>query len=278
MPLAHLFGASGYTRGDIRDYKPLFEKLSTQSSKLKATSDSKEVKTLIDDIEQLETALKESEQIKITDLVREHAEKALAVEINEGKDSHPNLQKAYKVSKYLYQIPRVGGYIKDPKTKEELQKTRDTKDRLFRKRTAHEILEQGIYPTCSDFGIVFKSLMIALEVPSVYVEMFHEDYLLDKKFHGHVVVKIQAGEKWYYIDPQNNQKRVSETLEELFPLVFYKEGLDSWDIGIRSYSDMHKARQESLEELMERYKDMLKKIYEKKLELTEKILHSQNVQ
>lgn len=219
-----------------------------------------------------EKYLQESEQVKITDLIREHAKKAMSVEINQGKDSHPNLQKAYKVSKYLYQVQRIDGYIKDPKTKEELQKTRDTKDRIFRQRTAHEILEQGLYPTCSDIGIVFKALMLALDVPSVYVEMFHEDYLFGKNFSGHVVVKIHAGDKWYYIDPQNNQKRVSATLEELFPLILYKEGLDSWDIGIRCYDDMHKAKEEHLDELMNRYKEMLKIIYDRKIEKADEII------
>lgn len=216
--------------------------------------------------------LQESEQIKITDLVRAHAEKAMETQINEGKDSHPNLKKAYKVSKYIYQIPKIEGYIKDPKTKEELQKTRETKDKIFRKRTAHEILEQGIYPTCSDIGIIFRALMISLEVPSIYVETFHEKYLLGEDFYGHVVAKIQAGDMWYYIDPQNNQKRVSESLEELFPLILYREGLDSWDIGIKSYDDMHKAKEKNLEELMNRYKDMLKIIYEKKIERADEII------
>ncbi len=218
--------------------------------------------------------LQESEQIKITDLVRLHANKAMDVEINQGNDAHPNLQKAYKVSKYIYQIPKISGFISNPKTTEDLLKNEVLKDKVFRKRTVHQILEEGIFPTCSDIGIVFKALMVTLNVPSIYVETFHEDYLLGKDFHGHVVVKIEAGDKWFYIDPQNNQRRVTETLEELFPYILYKAGLDSWDIDIRGYEDIHKAKLDHLEELMNRYKDLLKINYDKKVKLADEIMQN----
>jgi len=216
--------------------------------------------------------LQESEQIKITDLVREHAKKANAVEINQGKDAHPNLQKAYKVAKYMYQLKNIDGYIAKPASKEEAQKNNEIKDSVFRKRTLQQILEEGIYPTCSDEGIVFRGLMIALEVPVAYVETFHEDYLFGREFHGHVIGKIQAGDKWYYIDPKNNQKRVMETEEELFPYVIYREGLDSWDIGIKSYDDMHSAKKEDIKELLERYKSVFGKIFEKKIKRADEII------
>ncbi len=216
--------------------------------------------------------LQESGQIKITGLVQEHAQKANAIEINQGKDAHPNLQKAYKVSKYMYQLPNIDDYIQKPKNREEIQKNHELKNSLFRKRTLHEILEQGVYPTCSDEGIVFRGLMVALSVSTAYVEAFHEDYLLGKKFHGHVMGKIQLGDKWYYIDPKNNQRRVVKTEQELFPLVVYREGLDSWDIGIKGYDDMHKAKRENTAELMEKYKKMLSSIYNAKIKLADGII------
>ena len=215
--------------------------------------------------------LQESGQIQITDLVREHAKRASEVEITAGKDTHPNLQKALKVAKYTYSLPRIEGYIRNPKSDEERQQNEAIRDRIFRKRTIQEILEQGIYPTCSDIGIVFRGLMIALEVPTAYVETFHEDYLLGKEFHGHVVGKIQAGDKWYYIDPQNNEKRVIKTEEDLFPLIVFKEGLDSWDVGIKGFDDMHRLKLENIDMLMIRYKDIVGKIYAGKLEMADKI-------
>ena len=215
--------------------------------------------------------LQESGQIQITDLVREHAQKASEVEITASKDTHPNLLKALKVAKYIYSLPRIEGLIRNPKSDEERQQNEAARDRIFRKRTVQEILEQGIFPTCSDIGIVFRGLMIALDVPTAYVETFHEDYLLGKKFHGHVVGKIQAGDKWYYIDPQNNERRVSKTEEDLFPLIIFKEGLDSWDIGIRGYDDIHKLRLENIDMLIDKYKEIVRKIYEGKLEMADKI-------
>jgi hypothetical protein len=71
--------------------------------------------------------LQESEQIKITKLVQEHANKALAIEINQGKDAHPNLQKAYKVSKYLYQLKKIDGFIDRVKSPEDAQTNNELK-------------------------------------------------------------------------------------------------------------------------------------------------------
>ena len=75
-----------------------------------------------------------------------------------------------------------------------------------------------------------------------------------------------------YIDPKSNEKRVVETEEELFPLIVYKEGLDSWDIGIKSYEDMHRVKKENIKELMERYKKMLAFDCQKKASLADGIV------
>jgi len=216
--------------------------------------------------------LQEGKQTKITDLVRQHAQKAESTETNQGKNSHPNLHKTFKVCKYMYQLSNIDGYIQRPANKQETHKNYKLKDSIFRKRTLHEVLEQGLYPTCSDEGLVFRGLMIALGVPAAYVETFHEDYLLGKKFQGHVIGRIQAGEKWYYIDPKNNDKRVIETEEDLFPLIVYKEGLDSWDIGIRGYEDMHIAKRDNVVELMEKYKKMLAHDCEQKKMFVDEII------
>ncbi|KKQ75506.1 MAG: hypothetical protein US96_C0010G0022 [Candidatus Woesebacteria bacterium GW2011_GWB1_38_5b] len=216
--------------------------------------------------------LRESEQIKITELVREHAEKALAIETNEGKNLHPNLQTALKVVKYiLTKLHKIEGYHK-PNSKDELDQQKKLKDSIFRKRKLQEILKDGYYPTCSDIGIVFRGLMVALGIPTAYVEAFHEDYLLGTSFRGHVLAKVNAGSKWYYIDPENNARRVLNSKKELYPLIVFKEGLDSWDIEIRSYNDMHKLKAENIKSLLTDYKSILQQIYSEKIKLVDKLL------
>lgn len=215
--------------------------------------------------------LKEGVQTKITSRVRKHAKLAKQIELNSGKNLHKNLQLALKVTKYILVELKKHPKYKKPESQKELEEQRKLKETLFRKRTLDEILEEGYYPTCSDIGIVFRGLMITLGVPTAYVEAFHEDYLLDKNFHGHVLGKVKAGNKWYYIDPENNQKRISKTEYELFPLIIFKEGLDSWDVGIKSYGDMHKLKKQNIKTLVKKYKEIVQDIADQKIKEIEKV-------
>ncbi|OGM75109.1 hypothetical protein A2382_03310 [Candidatus Woesebacteria bacterium RIFOXYB1_FULL_38_16] len=217
--------------------------------------------------------LLEGEQTKITSLVKKHAEKAKEILINIRPDLDPNLILAEKVAKYiLTALPEMKGYKSQTNTKKDIDEQRVLKDSLFRKRTANQLLIEGYYPTCSDIGILFRTLMIALGVSTAYVETFHEDYLLGKAFHGHVVGKIFSKGKWYFVDPQNNKQRISKNKTDLFPLIIYKEGLDSWDIKIKGYEDMHKAKKENLNELIKEYKRVIKNNYENKIKMAGEVM------
>jgi hypothetical protein len=71
------------------------------------------------------------------------------------------------------------------------------KDKLFRKRTASEILKSGFTTGCTDRAIVFLALARALGTPARYVETFEKQWLDNPNFNniqGHVFVDIYDGQ------------------------------------------------------------------------------------
>lgn len=204
--------------------------------------------------------LKEGEQTKVTPLVKKHAEKAKQIQVHTCPNLGENLVLAQKVAKYIFtELPKIQGYKSHPSSKEEVEEQRVLKDSIYTKRTADQILSEGYYPTCSDIGVLFRTLLIALDVPTGYVITLHEEYLLNKSFFTHSIGKVFSEGKWYYVDPGAPERKITENREDLFPLIVYSEGLDSWDLGIRGYEDLHTAKQNNLRSLLEEYKRILGK-------------------
>jgi len=71
------------------------------------------------------------------------------------------------------------------------------KDKLFRKRTASEILQSGFTTGCTDTAIAFLALVRALGTPARYVETFEKQWMDKPDFNniqGHVFVDIFNGQ------------------------------------------------------------------------------------
>lgn len=125
------------------------------------------------------------------------------------------------------------------------------KEIIFRKRTADDIAKEGLFPTCSDYAVLYRALLLAQGYPCSYVETFHKDFIRNpKNFRTHAFVKIYDANSYAYVDPTHKKIYASE--KDLFPYIVYKEGLDSWDVGIRGFEDLFKARSQSLSSLQEK--------------------------
>jgi len=114
----------------------------------------------------------------------------------------------------------------------------EIKNRLFRKRTAGEIIESKLATGCTDYALAFIALARAKGVPTKYIEAIRNKWLDigDENFiEGHVFAECFINGKWHIIDPQEGTIKVSHQRFKIF-----KEGLDSWDIGIKSFSDLKK--------------------------------------
>lgn len=114
------------------------------------------------------------------------------------------------------------------------------KNDLFRKRTAEQILQNEYITGCTDAALAFITLSRALGIPARYVETIDRTWLQDggENITGHVYVKVFDGNEWKVIDPM---KRVIGADIEYDGRVVFKEGLDSWGIGIDSFDTLSKA-------------------------------------
>jgi hypothetical protein len=196
-------------------------------------------------------ALEQGEQTIITPFVQDTANKAKEYVLSHGKIEgiHPNLITAYFTSEFI------------KKELPELDESKLKEPDFFRKRTLNDILEQGYYPSCSDKGLLFRGLMIAQGIPTLYLESFHEEYLLGSKnkIHGHVFGRVFYDEKSTIFDPTAMQRFSSE--QDLFSkerYVIVGEGLDSWSLGIRGIGDMKRIRESKFSEISGKYKQLLR--------------------
>jgi hypothetical protein len=217
-------------------------------------------------------------QTQFTDRVYEHVDNARSVVINNPKIAvlpEPVIS-IHRTCKYISQLPYVNGFNPRPRTREEGEANHRLKDSVFRQRDLDQVLKEGYYPTCSDIGLLFRGLMTAQGHPTAHVETFHEDYLFDRSFHGHVFGRVFDGKKSMLVNPNPNPI-ISDTEVEIFPYVIFREGLDSWDIGIRGYDDMHRLKDQNMESLLVRYEQNLRGEFQRKVEelqsLRDKVSH-----
>lgn len=209
--------------------------------------------------------LSEGRQTRFTPLVLEHAEKARLLAVPETDDLEEPLSTIYRTCTYIFNLPIIRGFTPgnhpDP---EQRKRNREIKDRTFRKRELDEVLREGYVPTCSDIGLLFRGLMAAQGQATAYVETFHEDYLFDRAFHGHVFGRVYHSQGSFIVDPREKPEILSDETDVL-PYVIFREGLDSWDIGIQGYEDMHSLRKENLDSLLQRYQINLSIVFERKV-------------
>lgn len=123
---------------------------------------------------------------------------------------------------------------------------------IFRKRTGSQILKDGFDTGCTDSALAFITLARASGIPAKYIETISKKWLEEggTSIAGHIYSQIydEESDEWHWVDPMG---RKIDTPPEADSRVVFKEGLDSWDIGIRDY--------ESLKELFNEFrKDWLK--------------------
>lgn len=112
------------------------------------------------------------------------------------------------------------------------------KKELFRKRSASQIIRDGFVLGCTDWALSFIVLARAKKIPTIYVETVRNKWIEEgtKDFlEGHVFTECYINKKWYIIDPE---RAVICGYYDRYKVI--DRGLDSWDIGIKNYSDLKK--------------------------------------
>lgn len=185
-------------------------------------------------------------QTPFTERVYEHAGKASRLILSGSRGEH--------LSEPRLSITKTSEYID-----RHLDETTEPKMKVFRKRDLDQILKEGVSPKCSDIGVVFRGLMAAQGVPTAYVETLHEDFVLDKQprtanVMSHALAKVYRDDgSPILVDPGNLREYRDEV--DLFQkkgYVVFREGLDSWDLGIYGLDDLKRVRDSHREELLVR--------------------------
>jgi hypothetical protein len=214
--------------------------------------------------------LKEGPQTKITPLVRWHAEKVQ--EIKDGEFSVPPnvlflpedisdtvLKTILKTNRYISALSRVNSIIENPETEKEKKYNKELREKFLIKRDLAQILEEGLHNFCFDKTVVFRGLLIAQGIPATFIHTYSEDDIFNNHRGSHVYSRVFYGgnpENSLIIDTfYSNQSSLLTFKDEIaiLPNIIFREGLDSWDIGIHSLSDVHRLKEENLPELIDKY-------------------------
>lgn len=135
-----------------------------------------------------------------------------------------------------------------------LEKDKKIKDKVFRKRTAEQIIKDGFATGCTDFTLAFVALSRAKGIPTKYVEGVSIKWLEkpDGPLEGHVWAEVFVNKNWYIIDAINatvHFRRTNNMLSTINNCRTYDKGLDSWGIGIKNIDDLKKAFDKKLREM-----------------------------
>lgn len=120
------------------------------------------------------------------------------------------------------------------------ERNRPDWDKIFHKRTAAQIIDDGFSTGCTDTALAFVVLCRARSIPTKYVETIERSWLEDTfengRIRGHVFAEIRLKNKWYVVDPQRRTIYVASTPYHYFEI--YATGLDTWDVGLHSFEEL----------------------------------------
>jgi len=111
------------------------------------------------------------------------------------------------------------------------------KEEVFRKRTASQILQDGYITGYTDAALLFITLARASGIPAKYVETIDKEWLKNggDQIGGHIYSQIYDESRgWVWVDPM--RRKIDSPPENR---VVFKEGLDSWDIGINDSDSLN---------------------------------------
>ncbi len=117
----------------------------------------------------------------------------------------------------------------------------ENKDKIFRKRTAAQIIADGYVTGCTDDALVFIALSRASGIPTKYIETLDLEWLKEggRPINGHVYAGVQENEEWRVVDPSARNENANI---EQDGRVVMAEGLDSWDIGANDFESLAKMQ------------------------------------
>ncbi|USN45304.1 MAG: hypothetical protein H6502_04585 [Candidatus Woesearchaeota archaeon] len=179
--------------------------------------------------------LKPGEQTELTDRIQALAAQIKVPEHVRSGLNHPELAVAQRTAVFIHR-------------RTHLAENRAFRNKYFRKRTADQIAQYGIYPTCSDEVLLFRALMIAQGVPTLYAESVLEGNIPRGRnsprasSHAGTNILLRDGREIIYEPYTEDVFFSEEALFERRGYILLAKGLDSWDLDIRGWDDVQAFR------------------------------------
>lgn len=177
----------------------------------------------------MELAVKQNDQtIEISEFLKSGKQTQITPEmVNTAKSISGNaFEKSQKIIEMISQL-----------------RTETSNSQIFRKRTAEQIIKDRFVIGCTDCVVVFVAAARACGLPTKYIETVDKSWLEKggNDITGHQFAKVYDTEdkKWFWVDPTWKEVDVSSPENE--GKIIYKEGLDSWDIGITNVDSMRQV-------------------------------------
>ena len=110
-------------------------------------------------------------------------------------------------------------------------------------RTADDIYKSNYHAGCTDYTLLFVTIMRSKKIPTKYVEVIAEEWLDTKnsdsenKIKGHSFGECYLNGKWFSVDATNGSINVYKAYRHF---KIFGKGLDCNDLGIFGYDSMKK--------------------------------------
>ena len=137
-----------------------------------------------------------------------------------------------KISRYIKgnNLKYIENTYKWIKVNISYNKSPDFKSKIFRKRTASQIIEDEFSTGCTDTTLVFISLCRARGIPTKYIEAVKKD---SDGSRGHVFAECFTRNRWFTVDPTNLWFKKNYTYKDYDVVAV---GLDSIDVETNSFA------------------------------------------
>jgi hypothetical protein len=110
--------------------------------------------------------------------------------------------------------------------------------KIFAKRGVSKIIKDGFSTGCHDDAAVLAALFRSIGIPAKYLVGIDR---INPKNRGHCVVEINIEDRRILIEPEIDSIGLDPRKSSFYRHNFImKEGLDSWDCGIKTFEDWKK--------------------------------------
>ena len=117
--------------------------------------------------------------------------------------------------------------------------------KIFATRDISEVLKEMLSTGCHDDALIFTTFCRAVRIPAKYVVGINK---LDPKNRGHCVVEIYLHGKWILVDQSRGSMFLEPSRSEFYRMNYIVgKGLDSWDVGIKSFKSWEEKSKKIIE-------------------------------